>query len=77
VGIPYTNYYKLGSSVAEHDDSILYLLPYSVGRTFRVIQGYNGTFSRTGSNQYATDWIARRLNRGSRGYLTWLIHRVI
>ncbi|HZL41997.1 MAG TPA: M23 family metallopeptidase [Verrucomicrobiae bacterium] len=52
----YTNYYKLGSSVAEHDDSVLYLLPYTDGKTFRVTQGYNGTYSHTGSNQYATDW---------------------
>jgi len=52
----YTNYYKLGSNCAEHDDTYLYELPYSPGAKFKVTQGYNGKFSHTGSNQYATDW---------------------
>jgi len=52
----YTNYYKLGSQCAKHDDSYVYQLPYAAGSAFRVTQGYNGSFSHTGSNKYATDW---------------------
>jgi murein DD-endopeptidase MepM/ murein hydrolase activator NlpD len=51
----YTNYYKLGSCVAE-PDGYIYSLPYAPGKSYRVTQGYNGKFSHTGSNQYATDW---------------------
>lgn len=52
----YTNYYKLGSACARHDDSVVYLLPYLPGRAFKVTQGYNGSFSHTGPNRYAIDW---------------------
>ena len=52
----YTNYYKLGSQSAQHDDSYVYQLPYASGSAFRVTQGYNGSFSHTGSNKYAIDW---------------------
>jgi murein DD-endopeptidase MepM/ murein hydrolase activator NlpD len=52
----YTNYYKLGSSCAQHDDSCVYQLPYAPGRKFKVTQGYNGSFSHKGSNLYAIDW---------------------
>jgi murein DD-endopeptidase MepM/ murein hydrolase activator NlpD len=52
----YTNYYKLGSSSARHDDNYIYQLPYAPGNNFKVTQGYNGKFSHTGSNQYAIDW---------------------
>ncbi len=52
----YTNYYKLGSSFAKHDDNYIYQLPYAPGNKFKVTQGYNGKFSHTGSNQYAIDW---------------------
>jgi hypothetical protein len=52
----YTNYYKLGSSCARHDDSFIYQLPYAAGNKFKVTQAYNGKFSHTGSNQYAIDW---------------------
>src|SRR6266581_6476336 len=52
----YTNYYKLGSQSAKHDDSYVYQLPYAAGSAFRVTQGYNGSFSHTGSNKYAIDW---------------------
>src|SRR5437899_29892 len=45
----YTNYYKLGSNCARHDDNCLYELPYSPGTKFKVTQGYNGKFSHTGS----------------------------
>jgi len=52
----YTNYYKLGSNCAQHDDSFAYQLPYAAGDKFKVTQGYNGKFSHKGSNQYAIDW---------------------
>jgi len=52
----YTNYYKLGSACARHDDSVVYLLPYLPGNKFRVTQGYNGSFSHKGSNKYSIDW---------------------
>jgi len=52
----YTNYYKMGSSCAHHDDSAIYRLPYAPGRRYKVSQGYNGGFSHKGSNQYAIDW---------------------
>jgi len=52
----YTNYYKLGSSTARHDDSYVYQLPYAPGDKYKVTQAYNGKFSHKGSNQYAIDW---------------------
>jgi len=52
----YTNYYKLGSNCAKHDDSYVYQLPYAPGDKYKVTQGYNGKFSHKGSNQYAIDW---------------------
>jgi murein DD-endopeptidase MepM/ murein hydrolase activator NlpD len=52
----YTNYYKLGSCDARHDDSQRYLLPYLPGYRFKVTQGYNGPYSHKGSNRYAIDW---------------------
>ena len=52
----YTNYYKLGSNCARHDDNYVYQLPYAPGNKFKVTQGYNGKFSHHGSNQYAIDW---------------------
>ncbi|HTL59940.1 MAG TPA: M23 family metallopeptidase [Candidatus Limnocylindrales bacterium] len=52
----YTNYYKLGSNCAQHDDNYVYDLPYSSGARYKVTQGYNGKFSHTGANQYAIDW---------------------
>jgi len=52
----YTNYFKLGSNCAKHDDSYVYQLPYAPGNQFKVTQGYNGSFSHKGANQYAIDW---------------------
>src|ERR1051325_10265989 len=51
----FTNYYKLGSSVAVPDDYV-YSLPYLPGNTFKITQGYDGKFSHQGSNKYALDW---------------------
>lgn len=52
----YTNYYKLGSNCARHNDFFIYQLPYGPGDKFKVTQAYNGKFSHKGSNQYAIDW---------------------
>ena len=51
----YTNYYKLGSCVAQPDDYV-YSLPYQPGTTRKITQGYDGKFSHQGSNKYAIDW---------------------
>ncbi len=52
----FTNYFKLGSNLARHDDSFLYQLPYASGQEFKVTQSFNGSFSHKGSNKYAIDW---------------------
>lgn len=51
-----TNFYTLGSHNAVHDDTYIYSLPYGAGQTYPVSQGYNGTFSHSGEEQYAIDW---------------------
>lgn len=40
----------------EHNDDHVYLLPYEHGRKYRVTQGYNGSFTHIGENQYAIDF---------------------
>ena len=52
----YTTYYKLGSSEAIHDDSVVYQLPYAPGRSYKVSQGYNSGYTHHGANQFAIDW---------------------
>lgn len=52
----YTNHYTPGRHDVAHDDSYLYLLPYTPGSIFRVSQGHHGTFSHTGPDEYAIDW---------------------
>jgi len=52
----YANHFTIGSTSAVHDDSAIYFLPYEAGTECKVTQGYNGHFSHTGSNKYATDW---------------------
>ena len=52
----YTNFYKLGSQCAKHDETYVYQLPYAPGNEFKVTQSFNGTFSHKGSNKYAVDW---------------------
>ncbi len=55
-GYSYTNQFTMGSHLAVHDPSAVYLLPYAAGSGFRVTQGYNGTYSHTGPDQYAIDF---------------------
>jgi len=52
----YKTYYKLGSSDAVHDDSVVYQLPYAPGSSYKVSQGYNSSFSHHGADQFAIDW---------------------
>jgi len=52
----YTNFYKLGSQSARHDENYVYQLPYAPGDDYKVTQAFNGTFSHKGSNKYAIDW---------------------
>jgi hypothetical protein len=52
----YTNHYTVGRRDAVHDDSFLYFLPYTAGTTYKVTQGYKGSFSHTGPDEYSTDW---------------------
>jgi hypothetical protein len=52
----FTNYYKLGSHVASHDDQFTYQLPYAPGAKFQVTQAANGAYSHKGSNRNAIDW---------------------
>jgi murein DD-endopeptidase MepM/ murein hydrolase activator NlpD len=52
----YTSHYTIGSTLAKHDDSYVYTLPFEPGSAYRVTQGYNGTYSHTGPDQYAIDF---------------------
>jgi len=52
----YTNFFKLGSRDAAHDDAVVYQLPYAPGRSYTVSQGCNSGFSHHGANQFAIDW---------------------
>ena len=52
----YVNHYTMGRRDAVHDDSYRYALPYAAGASFEVTQGYHGTFSHTGRDEFALDW---------------------
>lgn len=47
--------WTVGDKDAVHDDDHLYSLPYSSGRSYRVIQGYGSRFSHTGLEEFAID----------------------
>ncbi len=47
-----------GSMHAEHDDTVLYRLPYEPGTSHRVTQGYNGK-THHDHDQYAVDFAMR------------------
>jgi len=53
----YTIQTYYGSFAAEHDDDHVYDLPYAPGKSYRVGQGYNGTFSHSDDfNRYGLDF---------------------
>jgi murein DD-endopeptidase MepM/ murein hydrolase activator NlpD len=46
----------MGSMHAKHDDRVIYSLPFESGTSYWVIEGYNGSLSHKGSDQYAVDF---------------------
>lgn len=48
--------YYMGSVFAKHDDNFAYRLPYKLGESFPLSQGYNGSFSHQGNVAYALDF---------------------
>lgn len=54
--------WTIGSRNASHDDDHLYLLPYASGKSYRVIQGFDSTFSHSGVEQFAVDF---RMSEGT------------
>lgn len=52
-----TNYkWYLGNVFARPDKDHLYRLPFKKGESYRLDQGYNGSFSHTGDGRYALDF---------------------
>jgi murein DD-endopeptidase MepM/ murein hydrolase activator NlpD len=52
----YINYFIIGSHGATHDNSYVYTLPFAPSCAYKVSQGYNGSYSHSGSDQYAIDF---------------------
>lgn len=52
----YSTRCTIGNKDADHNDDVLYLLPYALGRSYRVIQGYGSRFSHTGREAYTVDF---------------------
>jgi murein DD-endopeptidase MepM/ murein hydrolase activator NlpD len=48
--------YREGTFSAHHDDRYAYNLPFPGGATFLLSQGFNGSFSHFGEQQYCLDW---------------------
>ncbi len=55
-GYSYVNHFTIGSIHSVHDDSAVYVLPYEAGTECKVTQGYNGSYSHSGADQFAIDW---------------------
>ena len=49
----------IGSIDAEHDDNLLYRLPYATGKSYYVLQGYGSRLSHTGPEEYTIDFKMR------------------
>jgi len=49
-------HFTWGSSLARHDPTQVYRLPFHPGRSFRVLQGQDGGFSHTGEARFAIDF---------------------
>ncbi|QOP45897.1 M23 family metallopeptidase [Sulfurimonas paralvinellae] len=47
----------LGSKDARHDNNYLYRLPYAIGQSHMVSQGFNGKSTHKGHSQYAVDFM--------------------
>jgi murein DD-endopeptidase MepM/ murein hydrolase activator NlpD len=48
--------WTVGDKDAIHDDDHLYALPYAIGNSYRVLQGYGSRFSHTGLEAFAIDF---------------------
>jgi len=55
----YTTKCSIGNKNADHDDSVIYLMPYETGKSYRVLQGYGSSFSHKGLETYAVDFNMR------------------
>jgi murein DD-endopeptidase MepM/ murein hydrolase activator NlpD len=51
----YSYDWTVGDKDAVHDDDHLYSLPYTSGKSYRIIQGYGSRFSHTGLEEFAID----------------------
>lgn len=49
-GYNYSFKYYTGDVSADHDDSYVYSLPFTEGKSFEVVQGYNGRSTHQGEN---------------------------
>lgn len=47
----------MGDTRARHNDSYIYSLPYRNGKSFRVGQSFDGTFSHSGNIRYSVDFM--------------------
>ena len=51
---PFQVKYQIGTLKPRHDNSFLYRLPYAIGESHKVTQGFNG--EKTHQNTFAIDW---------------------
>lgn len=62
-GLPWSWRYRMrwvkGDIHAEHDESVLYRLPFEKKKSFRVLQSYHGEFSHQGAHAYTVDFAMR------------------
>lgn len=57
IGYDLTYTFAMGDpDTAAHNDDYLYLLPFAHGERWRLTQGFNGSFSHFGENQFAVDF---------------------
>ena len=52
----YSFFWIMGSKNAQHDDAYIYRLPYKVGTSHKVSQGYNGKYTHKGRSAYSIDF---------------------
>jgi murein DD-endopeptidase MepM/ murein hydrolase activator NlpD len=48
--------WNVGGMDATHDEDLIYHLPYEIGKSYRVLQGYGSRLSHTGPEQYTVDF---------------------
>jgi murein DD-endopeptidase MepM/ murein hydrolase activator NlpD len=49
----------IGDKDADHDDDVVYQMPYAQGKSYRVLQGYGSRFSHTGREAHTVDFNMR------------------